>query len=178
MKMNRGRPHPAGQRGKQGAQMGHGNYTPPADYPWPLDTIERNYRAVCYHEAGHLVVLRHFGCLGAIRINPPVYSDPSKTPFSGCVRPASLPDDPNARRIIGLAGVAAECLQEIPNLDACELADWLEIQGIEFSEADAEMAAGYQQHHLDYVVRLLRSKWQQVEEAAFWVLSKWPGGDA
>ena len=170
------RPSPGGNRGKGKAQKGLDDYTPPAGYPWPLDAIQRNFEAVCYHEAGHLVMLHHFGCMGHIRINPPDYSNPDLTPFSGYVQPVSLPDDLHARRMIALAGVAADCLRDTPDLDASELGDWLEFNVVELSDADAALAEGYQQHHLDYVVRLLRSKWQQVIDAAFWELAKWPGG--
>lgn len=151
---------------------------PPTDYPWPLDAVQSNYRAVCYHEAGHLQMLRHFGCVGWIRINPPDYSNPELTPFSGCVRTQGLPTDPGARRLVGLAGIAAEHLQATSEPDTDYLAELVAIQEVRLSDTDAALASGYERRHLEQALRLLWSQWRHVEWVAYWELSKWPGGDA
>ena len=102
----------------------------------------RDRRGAAVHEAGHVVIARHFGCrIASAWIIPADDPAPNERTWIGRAQYQGVPADPAKRRMIGLAGEVAEHLwrggviEDFSPDDAMSDSDW--------------RCAGYEPHCVD-----------------------------
>jgi hypothetical protein len=102
------------------------------------ETAAHALRRACLHEYAHLIVARHFGAAGFVTIA----GDATSCRYGGRFQMyGELADD--EWRVVALAGVVAERLDEEPTLEACTLAAALRADADLLSGTDARLAAGF-----------------------------------
>ncbi|MEX2454994.1 MAG: hypothetical protein WD470_09835 [Rhodospirillaceae bacterium] len=134
----------------------------------------RDLRKLAYHEAGHLVVLDHFGVGGSIEIwdvYEPGLDYMRENTWQGTTRFYGRPKAPGAMKLVGLAGVIAEYLVDDPEQYLDELAVDMNME--EGSESDRKNAGDYVDADIDAAATLLRSRWQDVVQIAECEIAKW-----
>lgn len=141
-----------------------------------IDTnLRQAIHDLCFHEAGHLVALYHFGHEGHIRIKRE--TPDTITGYVSCKRSDLI--DPWKRRVVGLAGRVANMIQwrnesavEMDNpddhhIDPREIAhDFMLSAGIgliDLSESDAELAGNFEWQDVYATAVILKHKWDAVE---------------
>lgn len=122
---------------------------------------EMDLRKTCIHEAGHLVVLRAFGCHGAIVVEPTEAEDlMAKRAFVGrCIR-FTTPETEHEDRVVKMAGSAAEMLDADPDTEAFEFLDNFESEPKWLSETDAHL--GVTIEAIEAAFAILRERWSEV----------------
>lgn len=129
-------------------------------------------RLSSFHEASHLVVARELGGDGWIRITPRLDAGPEDRPFAGQCHFSTVPTDVEAMRMIGIAGVIAECLLDDIETCADKVEYYIEMEDIEMSASDMKFAEGFTFGTIERTVALLRRSWSKVQEAAGWEIAK------
>jgi hypothetical protein len=141
----------------------------PDDIAW--DEGERNVRQMiimnaaashalwraCLHEYAHLVVARHFGAAGFVAI----VGDPASCCYGGRFQMhGELADD--EWRIVALAGVVAERLDEEPTVTATVLAAALRANPRVLGGTDAQLATGCDEADVERCLGLVRKLWRDI----------------
>lgn len=94
------------------------------------DLVKWDFQRACYHEAGHLAVLRHFGGTGDATVHHPDFRGPRHNNiFTGQVRvfhPGATSGDPSAKRVFGMAGALAALLLGDPEMGEMDAEEQLE----------------------------------------------------
>lgn len=133
-----------------------------------MNELEYFARKTATHEAGHLIALKVLGGAGHVRIERRIDATPDDRPFAGRCHIDVMPPGQEARRLVGLAGVTAECLADDPDLDVIDLEDWLLNDVLGLSETDARYTTGWTVTDLEKVLALLREHWADVKREAGW----------
>jgi len=129
-------------------------------------------RKVCLHEHGHAAVARHFGVSGWVEITE--YKEGElrhwTTPFfNGHFWHDRIKSRP-VRRIVGLAGIAAELLDSEPNITAEGIELRLNSGAVILSESDEEMIGNVTSQTryiaLGQCMGLVRAMWHEITKAA------------
>ena len=121
----------------------------------------RALRRACLHEYAHLVVARHFGAAGFVTIA----GDATSYRYGGRFQMyGELADD--EWRIVALAGVVAERLDEEPAVSASVLAAALPADSDGLSGTDAELAAGFDEADVERCLCIIRTLWRDIASEA------------
>ena len=111
----------------------------------------------CLHEYAHLVVARHFGAAGFVAIA----GDATACSYGGRFQMyGELADD--EWRIVALAGVVAERLDEEPTVTASVLSAALRADPDMLRGTDARLAAGFDEADVERCVSLVRVLWRDI----------------
>jgi hypothetical protein len=112
---------------------------------------------VCLHEYAHLVVARHFGAAGFVAI----VGDSTSCRYGGRFQMyGELADD--EWRIVALAGLVAERLDDEPTLTASVLAAALGADPDLLSGTDAQLAAGFDEVDVERCLSLVTTLWRDI----------------
>jgi hypothetical protein len=121
----------------------------------------RALRRACLHEYAHLVVARHFGAAGFVAIA----GDATSCRYGGRFQMyGELADD--EWRIVALAGVVAERLDEEPTVSASVLAAALRADSDMLRGTDARLAAGFEESDIERCLCLVRTLWRDIASEA------------
>ena len=111
----------------------------------------------CLHEYAHLVVARHFGAAGFVAIG----GDATTCRYGGRFQMfGELADD--EWRVVALAGVVAERLDEEPTVTASVLTAALRADPDLLRGTDVQLAAGFDEADVERCVSLVRMLWRDI----------------
>jgi hypothetical protein len=162
----------AGSRADRARRVG----AAPDPLPKPKTRIDkvklRDLRRVCIHECGHMLVARHFGAIGHIRLELNDSGGAGERYVVGRFHLLMALVDPVGRRITGLAGAVAEHLHE-QGVDAEVWMFGLLKYATCLSETDADFAGDYSREDVEACVALLRQLWPQVTQEAKLMYESW-----
>ena len=128
---------------------------------------------VCFHEAGHLVVLHKTGGLGFIRIDDLDDSDlMNRRAFAGRVCAYQSPPTKELNRVFSLAGYIAEIMHREPDYQEFEFIEADADGLVDLSDTDRQGANGYTEATVSMVFELLRKNWAMVEYYAMLEIAK------
>jgi len=127
-----------------------------------LENILKNdLKKVAFHEAGHLLLLKHFGGNGDIEIKP-TYTKNIRfnSGFVGHVRVLDKIDEPKEKALMGISGYISELI--LQGLDIIDAVDMWEINYDELSETDKELT----RNMTDEAFMLVKKLWSKIEKVA------------
>lgn len=113
---------------------------------------EEDLFGTSYHEAGHAVVARHFGCDADAHVNPGVSQGGRTTVDWSRLNELE-------RRMIALAGCIAAAMSVRHKLTSSEAAHSC---AVGLSESDSRMAGAYSAADVDTCAALVRDLWPQI----------------
>jgi hypothetical protein len=119
-------------------------------------------RRACLHEYAHAAVARHFGAAGFVRI---VRASADELGYGGSFQMYGELAD-HEWRIVALAGVVAERLDDEPAIHARSLADALRTEPGLLSGVDAQLAADFGDDEVEQCLRLVRKLWHEIASEA------------
>jgi len=126
---------------------------------------ERDAHTACVHEFGHLHVARHFGVEGFVRIIPNEHRADGDLWWYASFYSERI-GDAKVRRLIGLAGLVAECMHVDSDVSADAILESIELGGSVLSTSDAAMSARFTKSDLNECVDLVRSRWGEIQRDA------------
>ena len=142
----------------------------------PAEIQAMDLRRTCFHEAGHLIALQSFGGVGHFRVEkvPGVQSIYTHRAFTGYCEVLIDPVGENREhqhRVIGMAGLAAEYLDEDPDTQPDEIWDAIIDGSRTLSSTDRKHGATYEA--IEEAFAVLRSRWSDVVREAEFEIKCW-----
>lgn len=126
------------------------------------DAAMRDLRRTCIHEYAHWAVARHFGAAGFVTI---VRSRAGPPGWGGRFQMyGDLADE--EWRIVALAGIVAEWVDDDPGITAAEIIDRLRKDPAQLSAVDAQLAVGFGDDDIERCLRIVRALWHEVAAEA------------
>ena len=127
--------------------------------------LKNDLKKVAFHEAGHLLLLRHFGGSGDINIKP-TYTKNIRfnRGFVGHVRVLDNIYEPKQKALMGISGYISELL--LQGLDIIDAMDMWEINYDELSETDKELTRNMTDELFCEAFMLVKQLWPQIEKEA------------
>lgn len=132
----------------------------------------RELRKVCLHEYAHAAVAKHFdpkieGCWVVIEKLKPGAARQNVTRFYN----GQFVHDPiksqRERRLVGLAGIVAELLDDEPDIDPREILDRIDAEHVVLSDGDWEMIGkSLTWRHIWRCMDLVRELWPRITQDA------------
>ena len=134
-----------------------------------IDRVKRDQmRAVLIHEHGHRVVSEHFGCLAWIEIDHPEDATDEYSTFEGRCLSFDQSMTPDEYSVYGVAGIAAEFLNEDPVIDAFQIFEYVKSGFTDISSADNKAAlcnGPLNDGQFDEALKILRARWAELQSA-------------
>ena len=122
----------------------------------------RELRRTCIHEYAHWAVAKHLGAAGFVTI---VRSRAGPPGWGGRFQMyGDLADDD--WRIVALAGVVAECIEDNPAIEAAAIVDGLKQDPTMLSAIDAQLAADFGDDDVARCLRIVRAVWHELAKEA------------
>ena len=126
------------------------------------DAAMRDLRRACIHECAHWAVAKHFGAAGFVTI---VRSRAGPPSWGGRFQMyGDLADED--WRVVALAGVIAEWVDDDPGVEAATIIDRLRKDPPMLSAIDAQLAAGFGDEDVARCLRIVRAVWHDVAKEA------------
>lgn len=121
-------------------------------------------RAVCFHEAGHAAVARHFGLSAEWSVRPDARGDLLDHKFFSGDATIEQVRDEHVDRLIGLAGSISEAMRDTRARDSVEEVSawiWERLSNgvLRLSPTDAASAGKFLSENVVEVVSILREHW-------------------
>lgn len=132
----------------------------------PQQVNDWELRAAAIHEAAHAVIARHFGYEASAQVFATPDPGPDDKSWTGRTMFYQETAGRRDSRLIALAGTVAEQIDDDPDLEALDIADWLEAGVIELSATDARMAGDHAVEDMEEAVMLVRHLWEEIEAEA------------
>lgn len=141
------------------------------------EVAEREKRNAAFHEAGHAVILRHFGGEGQARIWPNKSGNPDEKTWIGHFQLFDPPPLPREQWgvSVGLAGLIAEYIADDVEFDDIgEMIDDILYTGDGISATDATLIGdAWTLDDIEQTARLLLGVWGAVEKEAQELIAGW-----
>jgi len=126
---------------------------------------KRDLLLACIHEYAHMIVARHLGIHGFVKIARNGSGGELERHFGGTFT-RFADGNTHQKRMIGLAGTVAEHVYCDPAIEAFQIADFLECGADELSISDADISGDYTAADIEECLVLVKLLWATILEGA------------